>query len=304
MSKEIKIFFDKNTWSDVARLPDNQRQLLLEQAKCAQKSNGLSIYFTPVNLFELFKSAEDDRTFKLCQNELRIAAQLTNVHLLEDPWNHVRRGTAPLVGLTVQEIDPSFLISIKTLVDATDYSEIEPWIIELKPKIVNFQESWLDHTKETVKQVKGMLSVLDAKKKEVFFSENYRGERLKVLWDSFKKHFRLEEPEFEKVDWSVAYTVLTSFRYWSQIQIRYMDRFLQTDSQPIGSDYFDIEQTIYFDIIDYLVSDDRKLRTLVEECKEKELQGRVLRVEEFIDRILTLKKRAFCNTFEKWVPLS
>lgn len=304
MGKNIKIFFDKNTWSDIARLPENQMQLLLEQAKLAQKSNGLSIYFSPVNLFELFKSAEDDRTFKLCQKELKIAARLTNVHLLEDPWNHVTRGTAPLVGLEMLEINPSFLISIKALVDATDYSQIEPWINELKPKIVNFQKSWLALTKETVKQVKGMLSVLDSKKKAKFFSENYRRERLKVLWDSFKEHFRLQESQFTKVDWSVAYSEVPSFRYWSQIQIRYMDKFLLTDSQPIESDYFDIEQTIYFDMIDYLISDDKKFRTLVEETNEPELQGRILRVEEFIQNILTLQKRAVCNSSSKWVGLS
>ncbi len=303
MGKDIKIFFDKNTWSDVAKLSENERQQLTDGVKKAQESYGLIIHFTPVNVFELLKSVKDDDTFKLCQAELKIAAPLTNVHLLEHPWDHVKRGTVELVTIEPLSLDKSFLQLMRIIVKATSYPGVEPLVTELRSKIINFQKDWLVLTQETIQKIKEKAESdkLDIRK---LISPDNRPGRIKELWRSFQQHFRLQEPEFTKLDWSEVYSKLPSFRYWSQIQIRYMDRLIIIGYQPKESDYFDIEQTVYFDIMDYLISDDKKLRTLLEETKKPELQGRILTVEEFRQNILTLKKRAVNNSSSKWVELS
>jgi len=303
MSKDVKIFFDKNTWSDVARLPENERQQLIDGVKKAQESYGLVIHFTPVNVFELLKSVKDDESFKLCQTELKIAAPLTNVHLLEHPWDHVKRGAVELVALEPPGLDNSFLQLMRIIVKANTYSEVKPLVEELRSRIVDFQKNWLVLTKETIQKIKESLKSAKLDLKKLTSLEN-RPARLKDLWSSFRQHFRLQDAEFGQLDWGTVNSRLPSFRYWSQIQINYMDRLLLLGHSPKESDYFDIEQTIYFDIMDYLISDDKKLRTLVEEAKEPQLQGRVLSVEEFRLNILTLKKKAVSSCSSKWVELS
>lgn len=295
MEKNIKIFFDTNTWSDVADLPVEQRQLLMEGVKKAQESDGLIIHFSPVNVFEFLKGVKEDDSLGLCQAKLKRAAHLTKEHLLESPWDHVRRGSVKLAELDPPGFDRSFLQLIRIVVIANKYSEVKPLVTELRTRIINFQESWLALTRETKQKIQ---------KGENLDELNDRPGRIKELWRSFRQHFRLLEPEFAKLDWSVAYSELPLFRFWSQIQIRYMDRLLLSDFEPTESDYFDIEQTIYFDIMDYLITNDKKLRSLVEESKEPELQGRILRVEEFIQNISTLTKRAVCNSSSKWIELS
>ena len=108
--------------------------------------------------------------------------------------------------------------------------------------------------------------------------------------------------QLEEVSFENAFARFHSFRYWVDYRITYENKIIYQNKKPKPSDYFDWEQLVYLNIMDYLVTNDEGLRKILRESINPELEAVTLRFGEFTACLkgeLPLK-RAPDSASKKW----
>ena len=100
-------------------------------------------------------------------------------------------------------------------------------------------------------------------------------------WQFFCRHFRLPS-ELEDLSFEDAIRLFPSFLYWVDYRITYENKVIYAGKKPRPSDYLDWEQLVYLNIMDYLVTNDKGLRKILEESINPDLGQVTLGFDEFV----------------------
>lgn len=303
--EKVKFHFDKNIWSDIANMTDVERRNFQDQIRPLKDESKIGIWYSPISVLELIRGMSLESHYEKCCEEIKLASVITEKHLLENPWDHVRRSAYAFVQKPFKEPDLSFLSLCRRIV-VFPYSQIEPNIAPIRNLLMKWQKEWADSVnfiKSSFRNTFGFEQkdeVLMSKAKK-FVADEWIARRAKRAWNSFCQHYSLPQ-ELEHLPLNRAITKFHSFRYWVDYRITYENKLFFDNKKPSPSDYLDWEQIVYLNIMDYLVTDDRELITILNECKNSELNKVSIRFSEFLDCLKgkLLPRRAPNSAFKKW----
>ncbi len=125
------------------------------------------------------------------------------------------------------------------------------------------------------------------------------------MWIAFCDHFSLS-PQLKDYPFTSVYDNFHSFRYWVDYRLTFENKLIFENKRVVSGDYFDWEQTVYLNIMDYLVTEDGDLRSIFEECDNEEMHSRAITFNRFIDCFKgeLPPKRAPDTTAEQWYDAS
>ncbi|HVP35703.1 MAG TPA: hypothetical protein VMT04_01775 [Terriglobales bacterium] len=305
--EKIKFYLDKNIWSHkIMEMSsyeledfDNLIKLLRAQAK-------IEIYYSPINVLELINGMKLEEYFEKCRKEIRLAYRITNKHILEYPYDHVRRSAAWLIGQPFNEPDRTFLNLWMKIASSSLYQPIEAEIHSLSDMLNRWVKDWADDLNSVIQNLKDEFN-LEAGNSNFFIQAKKSWENGVILdnrkqktWVAFCRHFSLPS-ELMDFPLASAYDEFHSFRYWVNYRLLYEDKMLFGNRKANPSDYFDWLQIVYLNIMDYIVTEDKKFRAILNECTDKEIHNVTLSYDEFISSLSKLpSKRAPDTATEKW----
>lgn len=274
---KIKFCLDKNVWSNIANMAEEN----LEDFKRLIQRPEVGIYYSPVGVIELVKGKQLERHFESCQKEVRLADRLTNKHMLEDPWDHVGRTVHRFLGKSFKEPDNICLKLCRAIAISNDYDELrrKTNVDKLSSMLVDWESEWAEEINSIGNKFREDNSD-EVKPKDQYRSNESVLRRKEILWGSFCKHYSLPQ-EACSLNFDEAISGLHCFRYWVDYRIAYENKVFFDNKKSRPSDYLDWEQTVYLSIMDYLVTDDRKFITILNESKNNELERASMRFDEF-----------------------
>lgn len=303
--EKVKFYFDKNVWSDIVNMTDVERRKFEDLIKPLRNESKIGIWYSPISVLESIRGMLLEIHYEKCRDEIKLASVITDKHLLENPWDHVRRSAYAFAQKPFKEPDLSFLNLCREIV-VFSYRQIEQRIAPIRDLLMKWQKDWADSLngiKSSFRNDFGFLQrekVLTSKAKR-FVEDEWITRRTKRAWKSFCQHYSLPR-ELENWPLDRALTVFHSFRYWVDYRLTYEKKLLFDNKKPSPSDYLDWEQIVYLNIMDYLVTNDRGLITILNECKNRELNKVSMRFKEFLDCLKGKlpPRRAPNDAFKKW----
>lgn len=281
----------------------------LQQFQALSKSLRIGIHYSPIAVLELIKGMKLKEHYEVCQDEIRMADRITNKHILEDPWSHVKRSAALFLGRGVDNFDTRFLNLCRNIA-TLPYKEMKSRIWSIRDSIVRWETDWVNDLK----------SIKSSFREHFGFDEGNRGvvEKVRSIWET--QHIQKRKQthwiafceqhslpgELKNLPLRLACSDFHSFRYSVDCRVTYENKLLFEDKEPKRGDYLDWLQTVYLNIMDYLVTNDRKLVTVFNECANKEMHGVAISFDKFYDccmRRTLPRKRAPDMLREKWHDL-
>ena len=124
------------------------------------------------------------------------------------------------------------------------------------------------------KRIKEKLNIIDL----VDYFKNNTNDRkhfLSVIYSNLLKRFGIKSDKDNK---------LISLIYLANLYI-YYDSILAENNLPRKSDFVDLEQAVYLDCCDYILTNDGNYRSLINDCPFIDLYGRAICLDEFIEKI-------------------
>ncbi len=293
---QVKFYFDKNIWSDIANMTNSERRsfdLLITPLKEQSK---IGIWYSPINVLELIRGMLLEAHYEMCRKEIKITSEITDKHFLEYPWDHVRRSADYFLKRPFREPALVFLQLCRDIV-ISPYKQIEPRIAGIRKLLLRWEKEW----SEQLNSVKQFFNRLPQQKAEKFKEDEWFKRRREKAWEPFCRQFSLPQ-ELKNLPFDEVNAWFHSFRYWRDYRISYENKLHFENRKPEPSDYLDWMQTVYLNIMDYLVTNDRSLIAITKESDNKELNPVTLTFTEFLnclDRGLP-KRRAPETILVKW----
>ncbi len=274
--------------------------------KPLKEQSKIEIYYSPVNVLELIKGMKLEKYFEKCREEIKLAYRITNKHLLEYPYDHIRRSADWFLGQPFKKPDRVFLDLWMKIAISTSYQAIEPEIQPLRNMLNRWVEDWADDLNSLILNLrKKFSSECGSKNWGTFIKEFLEKEatlsRRQKTWVAFCRHFSLQD-QLKVIPLSFAYEKFHSFRYWVNYRLTYENKLLSENRKAEPSDYFDWLQIVYLNVMDYLVTDDDKFKSILKICDNKEMHRMAISFDEFINSLTNKlpSKRAPETTSEQW----
>jgi hypothetical protein len=272
----VIFYFDKMIWSKILKMEKQQQELLKSSIESLFEKGDLLVVFSPINLIELVDGI-DKQNYELCKEELRLIGEITQFHLLEDPWEHVKRVTGNRFGLELDSPRSDYLAVSARISRAEFYESLENIIESIKKKVREFEDSWVTFTKET----KEFALKLSKEKLGQLRTPAVGIERQRELWKGFCRHYPVASETYQ-LTLDQALGCFPIFRAWVDIQMVYHNQMIFGNRNPEPQDYLDIEQTVYVNVFDYFVTEEKRIHRMVEQTQNIELQGRFIRFDNFL----------------------
>lgn len=265
----------------------------------------IGIWYSPISILELIRGMLLGTHYEKCREEIKLASVITAKRFLDNPWDHVGRSGYAFVHKPFKEPDLRFLDLCREIV-VSSYMQIEPRIAPIRDLLMRWQKDWADSLngiKSSFRNDFGFLlgdKALMSKAKKLVGDE-WMTRRTERAWKPFCRHYSLPT-ELENWPSDRVLQEFHSFRYWVDYRLTYENKLFFDNKKPIPSDYLDWEQIVYLDIMDYLVTNDTALITILSESKNNELNKVSMRFIEFLECLKgTLPPaRAPSEAFEKW----
>jgi len=293
---KINFYFDKNIWSEITNKTDLELSSFIELIKPLKNESKIGIYYSPISIFELIKGMFLEKHYELCKKEIRLASIVTDKHFLEYPWDHVRRIVHTSLQASFKEVDILFL-NLSRKIAIGSYQQVEPIIAATRDMMGKWETGWSD----SLNQIRMNFNRIDPKEAKRYKEDFWLNRRRKTLWPRLLQQFSLSL-DSDKLPFDEGYKRLHSLRYCLDYRITYENKLLFENKKAKPSDYLDWIQLVYLNIMDYLVTNDNQLITILNECKNNELNKISMRFSEFLDCLKGKlpKKRAPDSTYEKW----
>lgn len=244
----------------------------------------IGIWYSPIGVLELVKQMSLEEHCDKCQREIRLASEITDKNILDHPWDHVKRIAQGYLRKKYREPDDAFLNLCREIA-ILPYSKMKEKIDRLR-KAVKWEKNWARDLILVAKDMRKNFGLDPRSRTRRVQTDEFRSIR-GILWRRIKnwryfcRHFRLPS-EFEDVPFDDAIRHFPSFLYWVDYRITYENKLIYDNKKPRPSDYFDWEQLVYLNIMDYLVTNDRGLRKILEESTNPELGKVTLGFDEFV----------------------
>jgi hypothetical protein len=264
-SEKVNFYFDKNIWSDLAKMIEAERQSLEALMKPLKERSKIGIYYSPIGVLEMIKGMSLETHFQMCQKEIRLASVVTDKHILEYPWDHVRRIMHASLHIPFKDVDLLFL-NLSRKIAIGSYQQVEPIIATTRDMMRKWETGWSG----SLNQIRMNFNRLDSKEAKRYKEDSWLDRRRKTLWPRLLQQFSLSL-ESDKLPFDEGYKRFHSLRYCLDYRITYENKLLFENKKAKPSDYLDGIQLVYLNIMDYLVTNDSKLITILNECKNCEL---------------------------------
>jgi hypothetical protein len=293
--EKINFYFNKNIWSDIAEMSASDLRDLQDLINPLKDQLKIEIYYSPIGVLELIKGMKLEEHYQKCQEEIRLADRVSGQYILEDPWTHVRRSAHWLHGQPAKNPETHFLNLCRDIA-ILSYLEIKP---RVQP-IHDLLDKWLGGWSNELNFIKLHFKNTESPAAE-FRNAEWSVKRKQRFWISFCDHYSLPS-RLKELPFIIAYNEFHSFRYWVEYRLAYENKLFFENKNPKPSDYFDWQQTVYLNIMDYLVTNDKKLKSILKESNNEELHRVAISLNEFIDclRGTLPPKRAPDNCSEQW----
>jgi glycosyltransferase involved in cell wall biosynthesis len=283
--KQVKFYFDKNIWSDIMDIAPSDLADFRRLIEPLKQVSRIGIWYSPVGVLELAKQIGLERHYEKCQREVKLAFEIADKNFLDNPWDHVRRIACRLLHMPFQEPDLSFLNLCREIA-VLPYNLIEPKITRLR-KTMTWEERWAEDLVQTISTMRKDFGLEPRDRTRMVETDEFRSVRGTLLrrkkyWKFFCRHFRLP-PELDDMPFEESFPQFHSFRYWVDYRIGYENMVIYQNKKPRPSDYLDWEQLVYLNIMDYLVTNDEGLRSILVESVNPELNNVTLRFQEFVN---------------------
>ncbi len=276
----LKVYFDTNIYSHIESMKECLDLILLrtEQGK-------IGVHFTIVNMWEIVRGITE-KTLQEFQQKIKLAWKITGKgHVLTDPWQHVQRNVKLNFLIIPEPPSADFVKILREITFAKSTKQIEQIINPLKISAKEFVRNW---TKSMQKIKEKTIQTLNIKyptlsKKErasKFLSEPVASHLRAETWANLIRRYRLPS-EATLLDWLEAYNLFPSIRYKIDVWMSYLWKIYHEGKEPDVGDYFDLEQVIYLDAMDYYISNDGSFLSLLKRSGNLELQNRCISLDEF-----------------------
>ena len=280
----VKFYFDKNIWSDIVSMTALEQRNLRSLLQPLKVQSKIGVWYSPIGVLELVKQGSMESYYDECQREVRFASDLTNKNILDNPWDHVRRMADRYMGKAFREPDTGFLNLCRELA-VLPYGQMKHKIAQLR-KAARWEQNWVQNLIRVASDMRrefGLEPRDRTRRAQTNEFRTVRGifwRRMKN-WRYFCRHFRLPR-EVEDLSFEEAIRWFPSFLYWVDYRITYENMIIYENKKPRPSDYFDWEQLVYLNIMDYLVTNDRGLKRILRESINPELARATLGFDEFV----------------------
>jgi hypothetical protein len=280
----IGFIFDTNAHSYLADSQEFEQIIrLLESQK-----GTLVPHFSPINFFE-YVSGINEENLGQRQNYLRAIRDITlGGSVLPSSKLHIRH-SADLCTIKELESDVQMLLhSINRFLSIRNFNHFKLEVQEivdgdrrgLQDIAAGFQDT-ADLVFEARKQIG------DPRELEEFdkmLGPSISDDHVLNFVQHFLKRFDMDLADYDGST-SRLFGAVPSLRYFIDVYMHLVRRSVldaKGERKARASDYSDLEQVLYLNTVDYIVTRDRSFRSLVNECGNEELAGRAISPESFV----------------------
>lgn len=284
------VFFDANIYFDLFKRKEFTPYF--DVLSEVVKKNRLRIHFTSVN-FDEFLICLNQNNFEKVREDFRKASILTNSgNCVEFPWWHVGRAVAIEFGFPVPELAFEYIGLCRKISLAASYNEVSAEIEREKSHLQEFKQNQVASREQILVLARHRIRDSKISANELFsppLSDNFLTPIREAIWRALTKalvlRFKFPE-ECQQITYQQAVLRIPSVALYCDAQIGYLYRQLVEKVKTRGGDYFDMEQVVYLDIMDYWISNDKGAWANLEKFSNKEILNRILTLEQFIARLL------------------
>lgn len=242
------------------------------------------VHFSRTNLLELIKGATE-RNFRRLQTLLRQAYALGGRHnMLLSPSHHLRWGLGRADQETLNQWYNDLYNDVFQMFKAANFQEFQALYSKAIASLNRGNVAILEKAMEVKQSAQGMP---DSEKKEFaddFLSEKGSSLFFDLVYPSILEQFNLQD-EVSGLDREEVVRRLPSLIQFCDVYRSLMRKRIIDGRIPKKGDYFDIQKVVYLDWCDYIVSDDRKFRVLLNEAGTSDLVGRAIPLSKFLEHI-------------------
>jgi hypothetical protein len=284
----IRFYFDTNVFS---HLMDFNHQECLRLALERQMKSEIMISFTAINCHELLVRF-NEKNFQNAREEIRKAGKIVGGgNVLEDPWIHVQRHVNSYLGLSAPSLSINWITIPKMLSNSGSWTQLEKeqWFVTSKLYVENYKKQWaksMDLVKQQIlTDLKNVAPIGRRKNLLPILLDGSQDSLLRSkMWDACIKRYKLSE-QARQIDVESAYNIFPAIRYAMVAYIAYVKKLFINKKRPVGADYFDLEQVIYLDIMDFFVSDDESFLNTLSTLLNEDLKKRCISLERFCEML-------------------
>jgi len=284
----IEVFFDNSALKMLFSRADFDS--FAGKVKSLGRRQKLRVWFSFVNFQERLLGA-NQHNFGKVQTFLKRAYKLTGGAILLAPEPHLKMLTTGLPWLNVLTEDQvarevSFWTELfRALIKCTTFDEFRKIAEPIKNYIVNFKAD-IQQGAEGLKQEmsNSRMGAISRNGKLVFAKNPQELLRFRQQLFLMKLNSWHVIKEGTDLDLKQLTLLFPSVLYSVDVNLHYYSRMFSGSITPKSSDHFDFEQVIYLDRCDYMVTEDRHLIGLTENCGNPELSGRAILFDQLDQR--------------------
>ena len=292
----IYLVIDTNIFKDLLEHPNIESILELIN----DPNNSVVPHLSIVNFWENLNGIIDDVSLRNAQACIKRAKYITKGgSILPTPRAHIQQQTGQIKTDDLFREAKGILDHINTFIGLVDYE--------------NYKIVFHKHLSEMYNTINKIVDGYEKTRKSALCLKLDYRDRDKVMGDGsrkFSKYFKNyldRQPDYEIYESFIPKMIKRyglKLQYSGNDQENFLRHFPSIKNiidifwayfrkltfegrKPIISDYFDIEQTVYLDFANYFVTEDKKLRDVLESTGNQYLQDIVIDLGEFISRLET-----------------
>jgi hypothetical protein len=295
----IEVLIDNNALVDLCS--EKEYPNYLTSINELRATGILSLNFSIYPFLEQIEGIIDDRTFDKVKSLIIQAGRVSGGRLLLPTEYHLRKAIDILPEQELKSEAKYWSNILSMFGSFKNYDEFKSNLGALQVYL-NKSKNWIyggaqnvqDFTMKFIKSQKGRGQLA-----HFFANEQQLIEFRQFIFNILLKRFNLTTvrdiyPNIHQFDERVI-----SVTYLANIYICYYERIYRGRAVK-KSDHIDLEQIIYMDACDYLLTNDKYYRDLINACEYSDLTGRAISLKEFIGiiikRPISFEKRAVHST--------
>ena len=256
-----------------------------QEIQRASNRQDLMMHLSRTNVLEIVKGVTE-RNFRRLQMLLRQAYAFGGRrNLLLSPSHHLKWGLGRVDPHTLNEWYNSFYNDVFQLFKAANYPEFQERYAKVSASLDRGNDAIWNNAKD-VKQA--ILAKLDskAKKKSADWFLSPEGSSLffDLMYSTVLQQFNLGDDVIGLEREEVVRRLPSLVQFCDTFRTLQRKRIIEGHN-PQKGDYFDIQKVVYLDLCDYIVSDDRRFRALVDAAGTSDLFGRAIPLSKFLQHI-------------------
>ena len=295
----IEILLDNNAIKDIANLSEYENILgrLDELSKSAQ----LRTHFNLHSFIEQIEGPRVEEHFKKAQARVQKAAEICNKSLLLPEEPYLKECLGSIGSKEVIEEINHWKGILNDFCNCTNFEEFEGRLGPLRNFTLNDKREWYDYGLSIKKKVSSYVESIKSDDTKIipFYDTNkLRIFRQTIFNNLIQRHnLKWVQKLYPKQEEFVKKAI--SLCYQSDIYIYYFYLRDFEGHKSKQSDYVDLAQVIYLDKCDYIVTNDKNYRNLINKCPFCDLKGRAISLDELLEQLKKLDfrmpKRAIYN---------